>query len=208
MGKVWSWTALCTHLFFFLREVVLKSWKFGGMFLMKKLSFLTWETNVLSLSYMIGKMLLPGYFPQSVRNKVYLICFSLNCIVVIAYWSLYSINPKLVDSSDYSAWDIEWATTLFSHGGNLIFLTGEGFLMRDVFRPPGFTWFVQVELLFVTFYCSMQWICRQVTGEAVYGFLDAMSLTEVCVFYLILGLLSLLMKSIASFVLTSKVKSV
>ena len=206
MGEVWSVVAFCVYTFFFTREIALKSWQRGPLFLLKKLSYLTWETTLLSHCYLIGKLFLPNSFPQHVRNKVYLICLSLNCIVVIAYWTLFSINPKLVDNDDYTGWDIEWATTLFSHGGNLVFLLGEGWLMRQSFKPPSMGWFLQVEVVFTTFYCCMQWVCRQVTGQAVYGFLDAMSMTEVCTFYTVLGLISLFIKTVASLTLTSKAK--
>jgi len=204
---VWSSIAICVHTFFFIREVVLRTLLLGPLYLLKKLSFLTWETNLLSYCYLIGKVLLFKRFPQHVRDKLYLVCLSLNSIIVMAYWSLFSINPKLVDSYEYTKWDIEWVTTLFSHGGNLVFLVGEGVLIRKEFRAPSMTWFLQIEVVFVVFYCSMQWICRQVTGEAVYGFLDAMSITEVCTFYTVLGLISLFVKSVASYALSSKSKT-
>ena len=204
-----SWTvfAFCLYSLACLREVVWKTYQLGVLYLVKKVSFLTWETILLTYLYLTVKTLCPGAFQLHVKNKLYLVCLSLNSIVVLAYWSLYSVDPKLVDSTDYKEWDIEWVSTLFSHGVDLAVLIVEGFMIRDTFNPPGMRWFIEVELLFTTLYCCVQWICRQITGEAVYGFLDAMSFTEVFTFYLVLGLVSMAVKAVASFTLTRRGKA-
>lgn len=206
-GRIWTWFAFSLYTVMILLEVVLKTVVQGWLYLAKKLSFLTWETILLTYLYLSVKALCPNFFAQHVKNKLYLVCLSLNSIVVLAYWSLYSINPKLVDTYDYKGWDYEWFATLFSHGIDLVVLVVEGIVIRDVFNPPAMRWFIEVEIIFTTMYCGVQWISRRVTGEAVYGFLDAMSGTEVFTFYLILALVSMTVKALATFTLTSRPKT-
>lgn len=204
--SLWTILAFCLYSLTISRNILLQTYRLGLLYLVRKVSFLTWETIILTHIYLSLKLFSPC--APSVRHKLYLVCLSLNVIVVVAYWSLYSIDPKLVDSYDYVEWwDVEWFTTLFSHGGNLACLVTEGFFIRNNFECPSFAWFFRVEVVYTVVYCALQKACRWYTGEAVYGFLDAMSLLQVCGFYLALSFVSMGVKGIATALLFSKAKT-
>ena len=206
--RVWTVVAFCFYSLTIWRNIVLQTYREGLRYLVRKVSFLTWETTILTHVYLSLKLFSPHSPPPSTRHKLFLVCLSLNVIVVVAYWSLYCVNPKLVDPYDYQAWwDVEWATTLFSHGGNLSCLIIEASFLKRDFHSPSFSWFFRVEVAYTVAYCTLQKVCRWYTDEAVYGFLDAMSLVGVCGFYLALSVVSITVKTIATAVLSPKAKT-
>lgn len=204
--RLWTSFALVLYTVTIARNIVLQTYRLGLRYLVRKLSFLTWESTLLTHAYLSLKLLSPNCPSAATRHKLFLVCLSMNSIVTVAYWSLYAVDPKLVDTTDYSQWDVEWATTLFSHGGSLACLVVEGYFLRKDFIAPGFLWFLQVEALYTIAYCGVQKACRWYTGEAIYGFLDSMTVAQVCGFYLALSVVSLTVKRVATGLLSVKTK--
>ena len=136
-------------------------------------------------------------FGQSRRIKsfLFLACYALSCVVVSGYWYLYSIKPSLVDPFIYTAYDLDYFVNLFIHGGNVLVLTWHGYTLED-FKPIHMYRLVRTDTIWIITYVSIQKASRMITGKAVYGFLDAMSYTQLVVFYFALYLIAIVIKII------------
>jgi hypothetical protein len=189
-------------------EVLLNIFRKGIIFLAWKLSTLTWITTTATMIYFIL-----SYYDIKIRllrpttkTLAYLFCISLTGIVVLAYWGLYFIDPSLVDTYNYTAYDFAFAVNLFIHGFNLLIMIIEGFNIEEP-TDIALKYWTLIEILFAIWYSSITWLSHKITGFHVYGFLHAMSTSQICIFYIGLGFLSLSVKQLTAYMISYRLRT-
>lgn len=167
-----------------------------------KFSTLTWITFNLTMLYFICCII---GIRRSLKSFLFLASYSLTCVVVLAYWVLYSIKPSLVDKYKYESYDLGFLINLFIHGGNLIILTFHSFSVDD-YRELPLKALVCGDTFFISTYLLVQKISRLITGISVYGFLEEMNTFQLIVFNSALYFIAVAIKIVAAQILIKRTK--
>jgi len=165
-----------------------------------KLSTLTWLCMIFTIVYFSMRVLNHSRVTKissALMSISYLVCLTLSCVVVAAYWGLYLKNPLLVDRHLYSGWDFDYLCNLFLHGGNLVLVVMEGYSLKD-FVCPSNKFFLTFELCFCVAYSTLQRVSWSITGIPVYNFLEEFSTLQLGIFYLILYVFGISIKLLAA----------